>query len=185
MENNNYLGGGARIQSLLRVSGKTLCSLVWLTKPEVSQSPLMYSVRITLDRSQCSGKLILLSPNKWGRDAHRVEMLRDHDRCTHHQDRQEEDEEEHQGVSDKTVQTLCNTVFRHTKHAHRIFPSVISISNRNLLLHINCSIRASERRVFYGAVKLGSFYGSNSMNHYCFFPLDIDEVLQHCQAGSH
>lgn len=41
----------------------------------------------------------------------------------------------------------------------------------DLLLHINCSIRAPARRVFYGAVKLGSFYGSNSMNHYCFFHL--------------
>lgn len=29
------------------------------------------------------------------------------------------------------------------------------------------------RRVFYGAVKLGSLYGSNSMSHYCFFHLKL------------
>lgn len=39
----------------------------------------------------------------------------------------------------------------------------------DLLLHINCSIPAAARRVFYGAVKLGLLYGSNSMKHYCFF----------------
>lgn len=47
----------------------------------------------------------------------------------------------------------------------------------DLLLHINCSIHALARRVFYGAVKLGSLYGSNSKNHYCFFHLILIKRL--------
>lgn len=47
----------------------------------------------------------------------------------------------------------------------------------DLLLHLNCSIRALAGRVFYGAVKLGPLYGSNSMNHYCFFHLILIKLF--------
>lgn len=45
---------------------------------------------------------------------------------------------------------------------------MLSVSHCDLLLHMSCSIPALARRVFYGAIKLGPLYGSNSKQHYCF-----------------
>lgn len=79
----------------------------------------------------------------------------------------------------ETLYTLKHNAQAHAIYIHAILGpnqegySLKSISC-DLLLHLNCSTRAPARRVFYGAVKLGLLYGSNSMNHYCFFPLDID-----------